>query len=432
MRKSSLPSLSGTQLDYRPFAALPAGPEVLPTPKTITLYHPGEFRTGEAVRFKVGDKVKTGQRVALYEDEPGFVISPVTGSIASLAPFVGDFGRTYTAVIVEAADEEDLDPEFGEACDSLDLEKAKQFLSFLPGSPDFSLFDDPNRPIKTLVVSGVDADLLVVTNQYTVRNQADDIKKGLSVLKKITGVEQVVMALPGDIVQNFGSVGADVVGVSPEQLRFAEEEILVAMAAMGEPVPAGTTLTEAGIAMMSAEAVAAVGSAVDTGRPPTAKVVTVVGKDGNKHLMTVPLGTAISTVLGAVGVEIDDGDRIILGGPMTGSAVYSENHPIGPDTDAVMIQATEDIAKTSDYPCISCGECVRACPVNIPVDMLVRFLEAGKYEEGEDLYDLGACVECGLCSFVCVSRIPIFQYIRLAKFELSRVRAEAAEAEEDE
>ena len=60
--------------------------------------------------------------------------------------------------------------------------------------------------------------------------------------------------------------------------------------------------------------------------------------------------------------------------------------------------------------------------------MLVRFLEAGQYEEAADNYDLYSCIECGLCSFVCVSKIPIFQYIKLAKYELDR--AEASETME--
>jgi len=74
---------------------------------------------------------------------------------------------------------------------------------------------------------------------------------------------------------------------------------------------------------------------------------------------------------------------------------------------------------------------VRACPAKIQVHMLVRFLEAGQYEEAADNYDLLSCIECGLCSFVCVSRIPIFQYIKLAKYELDRAKAsEEAEATE--
>jgi electron transport complex protein RnfC len=56
------------------------------------------------------------------------------------------------------------------------------------------------------------------------------------------------------------------------------------------------------------------------------------------------------------------------------------------------------------------------------VNLLVRYLEAGKYEDAEESYDLSACVECGLCSYVCVSKIPILQYIALAKHELARQR----------
>jgi len=72
---------------------------------------------------------------------------------------------------------------------------------------------------------------------------------------------------------------------------------------------------------------------------------------------------------------------------------------------------------------------VRICPAKIQVSMLVRFCEAGEYEDAADLYDLYSCIECGLCSFVCVSGMPVFQYIRLAKYELDRVRI--AEAEEE-
>ena len=61
--------------------------------------------------------------------------------------------------------------------------------------------------------------------------------------------------------------------------------------------------------------------------------------------------------------------------------------------------------------------------------MLERFLEAGQYQDGADLYDLYSCVECGLCTMVCPSRIPILQYIKLAKFELAR--AIPAEEEND-
>jgi len=60
--------------------------------------------------------------------------------------------------------------------------------------------------------------------------------------------------------------------------------------------------------------------------------------------------------------------------------------------------------------------------------MLIRFIEAGEYEEAAESYDLYSCLECGLCSYVCVSRIPIYQSIKLAKYELqSAASREAAD-----
>jgi electron transport complex protein RnfC len=85
----------------------------------------------------------------------------------------------------------------------------------------------------------------------------------------------------------------------------------------------------------------------------------------------------------------------------------------------------------SDYPCINCGECVNICPVKVPVNMLVRFLEAGQYETAEDEYDLFSCIECGLCSYSCVSKIPVFQYITLAKYEIAKIRAAEANVENE-
>ena len=98
-------------------------------------------------------------------------------------------------------------------------------------------------------------------------------------------------------------------------------------------------------------------------------------------------------------------------------------------TDSSLLNELKEFGAAGAEKCINCGNCVRACPAQIPVNMLVRFLEAGHYQEAADSYDLYSCIECGLCSYVCVSKIPIFQYIKLAKYELNRAKtAEATDA----
>ena len=146
----------------------------------------------------------------------------------------------------------------------------------------------------------------------------------------------------------------------------------------------------------------------------------MIDKQGNRSLVSARVGTPIAHILKAHNITLEDRDRIIVGGPMPGHSIFSAQYPVQAATEAVLLQDSGDITLTSDYPCINCGDCVRMCPARIQVNMLVRFLEAGLYEEAREGYDLSSCLECGICSFVCVARIPIFQYIRLAKHELGR------------
>ena len=99
--------------------------------------------------------------------------------------------------------------------------------------------------------------------------------------------------------------------------------------------------------------------------------------------------------------------------------VLSDDASVFYDTDAIMIQDTEQIVWSTDTHCVNCGECVRACPARMPVNMLVRVLENGLFTEAVREYDLLSCIECGLCSYVCIARIPIFQLIMLGKTEFA-------------
>ena len=197
----------------------------------------------------------------------------------------------------------------------------------------------------------------------------------------------------------------------------------------GQVVPAGKSCEDLGVCFFRTEAVASIGKAFNEGDIPVTKTLTFIDKNGEKTLVSARIGTPVSEIIKAFNITLNEQDRIIFGGPMTGSAVYSEDYPVQADTDAIIIQDKDDVALVSEYPCINCGECIRICPANVPVNMLVRFLEAGQYEEAAEQYDLYSCIECGLCSFVCVSKMPVFHYIKLAKYELDRISiAEATNA----
>jgi electron transport complex protein RnfC len=427
MLKKSFLGLSNPRIEYQLLPVKVPAPEKVTAAKTVTLFHPNNGEQSAAPAFQTGDRVRTGQKLALFADDPTYVIASVTGTISSISPYTGDYGKAYSAITITVDDHEDSDDSFDNQ--PTNLETAIAHLSYLPGNPSYAVLSDPEKKIHTIVITGVDDDLLIGTNQYVVTSALNDIKKGIGILKEISGIDRLILVTAGESMQGYGHIGAEVRGVGTGYPAALPQMIMKDV--LKEAVPAGSSCEDLGVCFISAEAVASIGKAYASGRIPVSKIVTLVTKDGTQRLIETTLGTPIRDILDQFSISINEEDRIIFGGPMRGSAVYSLDHPVLPDTNGIVVIDRSDAAYASDYPCINCGECVRACPAQIQVHMLVRFLEAGQFEDAADEYDLLSCIECGLCSFVCVSKIPIYQYIKLAKYELERAKAsEAAELSE--
>ena len=424
MLKKSFFGLSRPQIEYELLPArIPEPDRVVPS-KKVTLFHSKNGNQNAPISVQVGDKVKTGQKISLFADDPTYIISSVTGTISSISPHLGDFGKTYNAITINIDENEELDDQFNDQAQNPNLAGVIDYLSFLPGNPDLSALSDSETKIHTIVITGADSDLLIGTNQSIVISRLNDIKKGIGILRNVTGIEDIILITAGESMQGYGHLGAQVKNIGTGYPDALPQMIMKNV--LGEVVPAGKTYADLGVCFLSAEAAASLGTAFGDGQIPVRKTLTLVTKDGNQRLIETVIGTPIRDILDSYGVTINEEDRIIFGGPMTGTAVYSLDHPVLPDTDGIVVIDRAEAAYASDYPCINCGDCVRACPARIQVHMLARFLEAGQYEEAADNYDLHSCIECGLCSFVCVSKIPIFQYIKLAKYELARAEASAA------
>jgi electron transport complex protein RnfC len=427
MLKKSFVGLFIPQFEYQLLPTRLPEPEKVTASKTVTLYHPKKYDQKAPSSFRVGDTVKTGQKISLYADDPAYVIASAGGTISAISPHTGDFGKTYSAVAIDIDKNETLDDQFAAQCQSPTLANTLDYLACTPGNPPLAMLAASENPVKTIVITGVDSDLLVGTRQYITKTRLADLKGGIKILKQISGVERVILVTARDTLQGFGHIGAD--GKSIDTIYPAALPQMIMKNVLGEIVPAGKSCEDLGVCFMSVEAVVSIGSAYESGQIPVRKILTLITKQENQRIIETTIGTPIRDILSAYDVTINEADRIIFGGPMRGSAVYSLDQPVLPDTDAILVLDRAKAAYTSDYPCINCGNCVRACPAQIAVNMLVRLLEAGHYQESADSYDLYSCIECGLCSYVCVSKIPIFQYIRLAKYELNRAKpAEATDA----
>ena len=421
MMRRSFFGLTTPRFRYDTLLSKLQAPVKIARPKRAMLLIPADPGHLSNIRIKKGDPVKTGQKISLNDRNDAYATSSVTGLISAIEPFPGESGRHYAAVTIDVSEVETCDTAFEAVCDAPSLETVQAFLSFIPGDPCFDDLANPEKPIHTIVINAVDKDLFVMTSRYIIAAYLDALKKGIALLRSVTGIENIVLAVPRDTIQGYGEIGASAIAVDityPYGLPY-----FIAQKVLGRELPVDKAFNEEGLCFLNVEAVASLGRSFDTKKIADTKLITFIDKEGNRSLVDAKIGTPLRDIFTAFNLTMNEQDRIIIGGPMRGYTVHSESYPVQPGTDAVMVQDKEDIAFVSDYPCINCGECIRVCPARIQIHLLIRFLEAGQFEEAAENYDLFSCLECGLCSLVCVARIPVFQHIKLAKYELGKMNA---------
>ena len=80
----------------------------------------------------------------------------------------------------------------------------------------------------------------------------------------------------------------------------------------------------------------------------------------------------------------------------------------------VKLPKLKKVGKPATTACIRCGQCLTACPMNIPSIFVKNAADKGNWAKAKDL-GAGYCVECGQCSLVCPARIDLKAAVVSAK-----------------
>ena len=354
----------------------------------------------------IGSNLKTGQRV---EIGTSVFYSPVTGKVAHVFRYTGYLNREYFALAIETEQDEWEEP----SVDSVPVS--------IPGLKNVTSLMGFEPPVNHVMIMGMDTDLFVTTNQLALKDRMEDIKKGIYYLRRLANIGKVSFVVPPELVPYVDGLDCEFYTLKPRYPNAIPKLIMKSI--LKKVIPAGKEPRDMGIEFIGAEAVANMGSLAE-GKRVFDKLITVIDKEYSIIHIKARVGTPIGYILNVLDIGVKERDRVIIGGPMRGYTTYSPDSPVDYDTDAIFVQDSSEIIPTEDTHCINCGECVKVCPVNVPVNMLIRVLENSLFEEAAMEYDLLSCVECGLCSYVCIARIPIFQYIMLGKYELSKMGEE--------
>ncbi len=393
------------------------GPTIQELPIPLRLHlpvGPGPLQAHLATH-KVGDEVEAGAPL-WSAGRSTRTPCPVRGKVADLVnvPDIRGAGPT-SSVTLEALDEAlaapwpPLDP--GAAPRDALLERIRAAGVSTGGARPWPLADllELGTPV---ILNTLDSEPAVSATSVLLRERASDVTAAAALLSRIADAPVQVAVAAGGPVGVPGVTALEVPPVYPQSLPQMLE------------VRAGHRAS-----VVDLHAAMAALDAVREGRIQSARVVTVIGPD-RKPLanLRVALGTPMRVVLEAADALPEEGDKVVAGtGPMRGFAQFSLDAPVDAGVEALVLVRGNELRAWANQPCVSGGQCVEICPVQLQAGAIGRYAEFGLFERTEAL-GIDHCIECGLCATVCSAHRPLIQFIRLAKRELAMERALRREA----
>ncbi|MBR0439175.1 MAG: RnfABCDGE type electron transport complex subunit C [Bacilli bacterium] len=191
-------------------------------------------------------------------------------------------------------------------------------------------------------------------------------------------------------------------------------EVEMIKSATGIQLKPGELPSNRGIINFNVSTIVGLYKAIKYNMPVIKRDITVTG-DGIMFPKNfrVRVGTSIRDLIPLCGgYKNPDKEKVfILGGPMMGMAVPSDDCIITKTVTSIIVLDKTDY---QEEPCVRCGSCVLSCPVHLEP---VQIMNAVKTLDKERIKKLNPlrCIECGLCTYSCTSKINVTDYVRRAK-----------------
>lgn len=279
-------------------------------------------------------------------------------------------------------------------------------------------------PIKTILVNGIECEPYITADQRLLLEESDELIAGIKILQQAFGCKDARLCIKSkhkDLIDLykvlFSREEGSGITLCPVGNFYPQGwEVEMIKRATGINVPHGHLPSEYGIMDFNASTVVGIYNNVKHNKPVIERNISITGEGiVNPGNFRVRVGTPIKGLIEKCGGyrNSEKPKTFILGGPMMGASLPSDDCIVTKTVTSVLVFDHEDYKVE---PCIRCGSCVLSCPSGLQPVLIMEAMKVTPVdkERVKALSPLN-CIECGLCTYSCTSRIPVLDFVKRAK-----------------
>ena len=381
---------------------------------------------------EVGQKVRIGEKIG---DNEAFVCAPihssVSGTVKEIRPHLTVGGAMVNSIVIENDGEfiefDNMTPRSNfEDFSKEELLKIIREAGVVglggAGFPTHvKLSPPPDKHVDTVIINGCECEPYLTTDNRLMIEESEQLVLGVQIILKIVETAKGYIAIEDNKPEAIAALqkacegvpNVEVVVVKTKYPQGAEKQLINAVTK--REVPSGGLPADAGCIVNNVDTVVAIHRAVFRGRPLMRKIVTITGNAiANPGNYKVRIGTKINDLAQIAGGFKSAPVKVVVGGPMMGTAIFDLNVPVVKTTGGVIFMTEEEAYIPPEENCIRCGSCVEHCPIGlIPIELNTDVLR----ENSENFLKHNGleCIECGSCSYICPAKRRLSQSIRTVR-----------------
>ncbi|WP_423362926.1 RnfABCDGE type electron transport complex subunit C [Mycoplasma sp. P36-A1] len=387
--------------------------------------------TNIEILVKEGDYVKVGQLIGQRNDHFNVpIFSSVSGEVVGIE-------KMMSASLIYAQHvkiKNDMKFDAIEQTSKLDVSSAgrKEIVEAIKaagitgcGGSGFPTYVKYNSEaiIDTVLINGVECEPYITIDYKMMITYAEDLVLGVKYLLKASNAKKAIIAFKTGKTALKEAVAKALENVS-EDITFKEVPDVYPMGWERTLIKElfqkryKTLPSEIGVIVNNSTTAIKVAQALQ-GRLQYTTGLTLSGEALNTPTnVIVPTGAKIADIVEKIGgykSDLTPGTaKLVMGGPMMGKAVVTDEVATNTYTNAVNVLYDEGL---EDVACLRCSRCVEYCPAGLQP---VQIKDAELAQDVKQLEKLAAdtCISCGLCSYICPSRIQVTDYTSKGKNRL--------------